>query len=253
MGQFDRRGGGQIGKKRKQHKVGTVTKTPGHAHAGARGGEDAPPTTSSGGAGSSGQVCWAFHPIQRDEDNVQQPLSSAVVRANMQALLVQGRDSYREGFGMVTRMNPEVAELVRRHTVSARNQGRYERSRSLFGYNDDSDASDTEEEAAMAGVPGTANFGRQDAMGTEPCANLRVPHVRDAALVKHAHPLFHSVRVVVPPARNRSQWYRLGPAPQPAYRAQQANHQGFHAPDRPQNHGAALGGHVAFDRLCCLG
>jgi hypothetical protein len=161
MGNFDRRGGGRIGAKPKQHKIATVTKTPGHAHAGARGGADAPPTTSSGGAGSSGQVCWAFHPTQRDEDNVHQPLSSAVVRANMQDLLMQGRDSYREGFGMVTRMNPDVAELVRRHTVSARNQRRYERSRSLFGYNDDSDASDTEEEAAMAGVPGTANFGRQ--------------------------------------------------------------------------------------------
>ena len=147
MGNFDRRGGGRIGAKPKQHKIATVTKTPGHAHAGARGGADAPPTTSSGGAGSSGQVCWAFHPTQRDEDNVQQPLSSAVVRANMQDLLMQGRDSYREGFGMVTRMNPDVAELVRRQTVSARNQGRYERSRSLFGYNDDSDASDTEEEA----------------------------------------------------------------------------------------------------------
>ena len=57
---------------------------------------------------------------------------------------------------MVTRMNPEVAEVVRRHTVSARNQGRYERSRSLFGYNGDSDDSDTEEEEAMAGADGTA-------------------------------------------------------------------------------------------------
>ena len=38
MGGFDRRGGGRIGAKPKQHKIATVTKTPGHAHAGARGG-----------------------------------------------------------------------------------------------------------------------------------------------------------------------------------------------------------------------
>ena len=126
---FKQRGGEKIGAHAKQHKVASVTKTPGHAHAGAREVADAPPTTSAGDAGSSGQVCWAFHPSQRDDGNARtsthQPLSSAVVRANTQGRLVQGRDSYREGFNMVTRMNPEVAELVRRHTVSARNQGRY--------------------------------------------------------------------------------------------------------------------------------
>ena len=62
---------------------------------------------------------------------------------------------------MVTRMNLAIAEVVRRHTVSAHNQGRYERSRSLFGYNDDSDASDTEEEAEAVGAAGTAAFGRE--------------------------------------------------------------------------------------------
>ena len=156
---YGRRGGGRIGTK--HLKVAPVGKTPGHAHAEAPGVADAPPTTSAGDAVSSGQVCWAYHPCQRDDASKFAPLSSAVVRANMQDRLMEGRDSYREGFGMVTRMNPEVAELVRRHTVSARNQGRYERSRSLFGYNDDSDASDTEEEAAMAGVHGTATFGRE--------------------------------------------------------------------------------------------
>ena len=156
---FKIRGQQKIGAK--HHKVASVAKTPRPSDAGARGIADAPATTSTGDVGSSGQVCWAFHPCQRDDANKHQPLSSAVVRANMQDRLMEGRDSYREGFGMVTRMNPEVAELVRRHTVSARNQGRYERSRSLFGYNDDSDASDTEEEAAMAGVHGTAKFGRE--------------------------------------------------------------------------------------------
>ena len=161
---YGKRGGEKIGAIVKQHKVATVTKTPGHAHAGAREVADAPLTTSAGDAGPSGQVYWAFHLSQRDDANVQyvhQPLSSAVVRANMQDRLMQGRDSYREGFGMVTRMNPEVAELVRRHTVSARNQRRYERSRSLFGYNDDSDASDTEEEAAMQALMGPRNLGER--------------------------------------------------------------------------------------------
>ena len=130
-----KRGGGKIGAK--HNKVASVAKTPGHAYAGARDVADAPPTTSAGDAESSGQVCWAFHPCQRDDANKHQPLSSAVVRANMQDCLMEGRGSYREEFEMVTRMNPEVAELVRRHTVSARNQARYERSRSLFGYNDD--------------------------------------------------------------------------------------------------------------------
>ena len=100
---YGKRGGEKIGANAKQHKVASVTKTPGHAHAGAREVADAPPTTSSGDAGSSGQVCWAFHPSQRDDGNVQQPLSSAVVRANIQGRLMQGRGSYREGFGMVTR------------------------------------------------------------------------------------------------------------------------------------------------------
>ena len=62
---------------------------------------------------------------------------------------------------MVTRMNYAIAEVVRRHTVSAHNQGRYERSRSLFGYNDDSDASDTEEEAEPVGAAGTAAVGQE--------------------------------------------------------------------------------------------
>ena len=91
--------------------------------------------------------------------NKHQPLSSAVVRANMQDRLMGGRGVYREGFKMVTRMNPAVAEVVRRHTVSARNQGRYERTRSLFGYNGDSGASDnTEEGAGIAGAAGTSAF-----------------------------------------------------------------------------------------------
>ena len=38
---------------------------------------------------------------------------------------------------------------------------RYEKARSLFGYQDDSGASDTEEEAAAAGVAGFARFGRE--------------------------------------------------------------------------------------------
>ena len=98
-----------------------------------------------------------------------------------------------------------------------------------------------------------ARGSKRDAMGTEPCSYLRVRHVLDAALVQHAQPLFHSVRVVVPSARNRSQWYHLGPAPQSARRVLQASNQGIHAPDRPRDHGADVVRHVAFDRLLCLG
>ena len=93
---YTQRGGGKIGAK--HHKVASVAKTPGHAHAGARDVADAPPTTSAGDAGSSGQVCWAFHPCQRDDANKHQPLSSAVVRANTQDRLMEGRGSYREGY-----------------------------------------------------------------------------------------------------------------------------------------------------------
>ena len=72
-----------------------------------------------------------------------------------------GRGVYRDGFLMVTRMNYAIAEVVRRQTVSARNQERYEQLRSLFGYNGDSGASDTEEEAEAVGAVGTAAFGRE--------------------------------------------------------------------------------------------
>ena len=114
---FGKRGGGNIGANTKQHKVASVTKTPGHAHAGARDVPAAPPTTSAGDAVSSGQVCWAYHPCHRDDANQFAPLCSAVVRANMQDRLMEGRGSYREGFEMVTRMNPEVAEVVRTFIV----------------------------------------------------------------------------------------------------------------------------------------
>ena len=75
-------GAGSIGYK--QAKVETVAKTPGHAHADARGVADAPSTTGAGDAASSGQVCWAYHPCQSDHANQFAPLSSAVVRANVQ-------------------------------------------------------------------------------------------------------------------------------------------------------------------------
>jgi len=58
-------------------------------------------------------------------------------------------------------MSPAIAGAIRDHTVSQANMPRYERARSLFGYNDDSDASDTEEEAAAVGVEGFAKSGRE--------------------------------------------------------------------------------------------
>ena len=58
-------------------------------------------------------------------------------------------------------MNPAIAGAIRDHTVSQANMPQYERAHSLFGYNDDSDASGTEEEAAVAGAEGFASFGRE--------------------------------------------------------------------------------------------
>ena len=92
---FERRDGGRIGAK--HHKVTSVAKTPGHAHAEAWDVADAQPTTSAGDAVSSGQVCWAYHPCQIDDANKFAPLSSAVVRANMQDRFMEGRGSYRDG------------------------------------------------------------------------------------------------------------------------------------------------------------
>lgn len=123
--------------------------------------EDAPPTTEEVIPAPTQAVCWAYHPTQIDPSNKFQPLASAVVRDTFQEMLLGDRTLYREQFGVVCRMNPAIAELVSRHTVSAYNMGRYERSRSLFGYNEDSDASDTEEEANEVGARGYCSFGRE--------------------------------------------------------------------------------------------
>ena len=167
-----------------------------------------------------------YHPCQRDDANKFAPLSSAVVRANMQDRLMEGRGSYRERFEMVTRMNPEVVEVIRRHTVSARNQGRYERSRSLFGYNDDSDTSDTEEEAATAGVYGTVSFGREVRNEMRWAQN----HARTCEFLMCLMLRWDNMH------SHCSILYALS---QSAHCAQQASNQGFDAPDRPQHHGAS--------------
>ena len=82
---FKRRGGASKGQR--QLKTPAVAKTPGHAHAEVKDLADAAPTTGEGGVESSGQVCWAYHPCQRDDANQFAPLSSAVVRANVQDLM----------------------------------------------------------------------------------------------------------------------------------------------------------------------
>ena len=71
------------------------------------------------------------------------------------------RAVYREHFAIVSSTNPAIAGAIRDHTVSQANMPRYERARSLFGHKDDSGASDTEEEAAAAGVAGFARSGRE--------------------------------------------------------------------------------------------
>ena len=88
-------------------------------------------------------------------------MSSAVVRQNFQELLLGGRGVYRDHFAIVPRMNPAIAGAICDRTVGQANMPRYKRARSLFGYNGDSDASDTEEEAAVVGAEGFASFGRE--------------------------------------------------------------------------------------------
>ena len=106
-------------------------------------------------------VSWSYHHSQIDESNTFQGKSSAVVRRNFQELLLGGRGVYRKHFAIISRMNPAIAGAVRDHTVSQANMPRYEQARSLFGYNDTSDAPDTEEEPAAADAEGFARFGRE--------------------------------------------------------------------------------------------
>ena len=106
-------------------------------------------------------VSWKYHHTQIDESNKYQSKSSKGVRRNFQDLLLGDQAAYKEHFQMVSRMNPAIAGAIRDHTVSQRNMSRYERARSLFGYQADSGASDTEEEAAAAGVAGFARFGHE--------------------------------------------------------------------------------------------
>ena len=146
----------------RRSKAPAPASTPGPAHAEAREPDSAPPTNTSELREAPSQgIFWAFHTSQIDEDNKFQPWSSAQVRQNIQGLLLGDRGVYREHFSIVSRMNPAIAAAVHDHTVSKANLLRYERSRSLFGYNDDSDASDTEEEAAAVGAEGFAKFGRE--------------------------------------------------------------------------------------------
>ena len=143
-------------------KAAAPASTPGHTHPEQRGPEDVAPTTTEVQQALPPEgVSWNYHHTQIDESNKFQTKSSKVVRGNFQDLLMGDQAVYKEQFQMVSRMNPAIAGAIRDHTVSQRNMSRYEKARSLFGYQDDSDASDTEEEAAAAGVPGFASFGRE--------------------------------------------------------------------------------------------
>ena len=88
-------------------------------------------------------VSWNYHHTQIDESNKYQSKPSKTVRRNFQDLLMGDQAVYKENFHMVSRMNPALAGAIRDHTVSQRNMPRYEKARSLFGYQGDSDASDT--------------------------------------------------------------------------------------------------------------
>ena len=146
----------------RRSKASAPASTPGPAHAEQREFDAAPATTADElQEPSSEGIFWAFHSSQIDEKNKHQPFSSLEVRQHFQALILGDQNVYREHLSIVSRMNPAIAAAVHDHTVSKYNLHRYERARSLFGYNDDSDASDTEEEAAAVGAEGFAKFGRE--------------------------------------------------------------------------------------------
>ena len=142
-------------------KAAAPASTPSHTHAKRREPDDAPPTTTELQEAPPQGVSWNYHHTQIGESNKYQTKSSAGVRRNFQNLLLGDQAVYKEHFQMVPRMNPAIAGAIRDHTVSQRNMPRYEKARSLFGYQDDSGASDTEEEATAAGVAGFARFGRE--------------------------------------------------------------------------------------------
>ena len=146
---------------RSKKKAAAPAGTPGHAHAEWREPDDAPPTTTELREALPGGVSWSYHSSQIDESIKVQRKSSAVVRQNFQELLLGGRGAYREHFAIISRRNPAIAGAVRDHTASQANMPRYEQARSLFGYDDDSNAPDTEEEAAAIGAEGFAKFGRE--------------------------------------------------------------------------------------------
>ena len=132
------------------NKAAAPASTPRHAHAERREPDDAPPTTTELQQAPPQGASWSYHSSQIDESNTYQSKSSEGARRKFQGLLLGDRAVYRDHFQMVSRMNPAIAGAIRDHTVSQRNMPRYERARSLFGYQDDSGASDTEEETAAA-------------------------------------------------------------------------------------------------------
>ena len=148
----------------RRSKASAPASTPGPAHAEQRESDAAPATTTDKlQEASSEGISWRYHSSQIDENNKFQRLSSSAVRQNFQELLLGNRDVYREQLSIVSRMNPAIAAAVHDHTVSKANMHRYERARSLFGYNDDSDASDTEEEAAAVGAEASPSLGESPA------------------------------------------------------------------------------------------
>ena len=224
-------------------KAAAPASTPGHAHAGGREPDDAPPTTTELQEAPPQGVSWSYHHTQIDAPNKFQRMSSEIVRGNFLELLLGDRGAYRVQFAIVSRMNPAIAGAIRDHTVSQANMPRYERARSLFGYQDDSGASDTEEEAAVAGAEGFARFGREprcDVRWAEPLSQLRVHHVDDAEMVQHAQPLLHTLLVLVHPLSDGREQDRAGTFAQFAYRLLQGEHTRFDAAGRATHHAAPV-------------
>ena len=130
---------------------------------------------------------------------------------------------------------------------------RYERARSLFGYQDDSGASGTEEEAAVAGVAGFARFGRErrcDVRWAQNHSQLRVHHVGDAEMVQHS-PLLPTLLVLVHPLRDGRELARVGTFAQYAHRPLQGEHTRFDAAGRATHHAARVDRNVLLIGVLC--
>ena len=123
---------------------------------------------------------------------------------------------------------------------------RYERARSLFGYNDDSDALDTEEEAAVASAEGFTRFGREPRCDVRWAQN----HSRSCEFIMpmmqrwynmHSHCfILYSFSCILFATGASKIVYRVGTFAQFAHRLLQGDHTRIGATGRATHHAAPV-------------